>query len=331
MVTIKDVASHAGVAVSTVSKVLNNYPNIREETREKVNAAIEELGFVPNAIASALSSKQSTRVALLIDVGRQMQAIDEISMQYIMGAISQAGELGMDVITVFFSMIQGMKLEEVIRYFKVQNIAGIVIYGLSKQDTIIHKLVKSGEFKVVLVDAPEVAETTSVIHIDHEQAQYDVARKMITENKGDSQKVLYISGKKNGYVSEERMRGMKRLAEELNLNLMVRNGNFSELQAREITLQNAKKRDVIVCASDMMAIGAMKALIDMDIFRPVSGFDGITLMGYAGKQMNTVKQNFYEISAKAIDEVKLLLEGNKGREIIIPHTLVRITYKDIIK
>ena len=53
--------------------------------------------------------------------------------------------------------------------------------------------------------------------------------------------------------------------------------------------------DIIICASDMMAIGAMRALTEMDIFRPVCGFDGISLMGYAGKQMNTVKQNFYDI------------------------------------
>lgn len=48
---------------------------------------------------------------------------------------------------------------------------------------------------------------------------------------------------------------------------------------------------MVVCASDLMAIGAMNALIDMDIFRPVCGFDGITLMGYVGKQMNTIRQD----------------------------------------
>ena len=62
-----------------------------EETKKKVNEAIMELGFVPNTIAAALSSKQSTRIALLLDVNRQPQAIDEISMQYIMGG-NQSGE-----------------------------------------------------------------------------------------------------------------------------------------------------------------------------------------------------------------------------------------------
>ena len=66
MASIKEVAKHAGVAISTVSKVLNNYPNISEVTRKKVNATIEELGYVPNAVAAALSSKKSGRIAIVI-------------------------------------------------------------------------------------------------------------------------------------------------------------------------------------------------------------------------------------------------------------------------
>ena len=71
MVSIRDVAKHAGVAISTVSKVLNHYPNVSEETKEKVNTAIKELNFVPNTIAAALSSKQSGRVALIMNLNTQ--------------------------------------------------------------------------------------------------------------------------------------------------------------------------------------------------------------------------------------------------------------------
>ena len=126
------------------------------------------------------------------------------------------------------------------------------------------------------------------------------------------------------------MQGMKRLAAELGLTVFTRIGNFSELEARKITLQYAKKKDAIICASDMMAIGAMKALIDMDIFRPVCGFDGISLMGYAGKQMHTVKQDFRQLAATAVEEMARLMEGQKGHEIIMPHKLIRMEYKDVI-
>lgn len=328
MVSIKDVARHAGVAISTVSKVLNNYPNVSEETKKKVNASIAELNFVPNTIAAALSSKQAGRVALLINIISQTQAIDEIDMQYLLGAINKAKELKLDVITVFFSMIQDKSVEDIITYFKSQNITGIIIYGMSKEDKVLHQLVKSRQFKMVLVDAPLVNESTSAVWIDQAKAQYDVAKKTILENK--CKRVLYIAGKKNGYVTEARLAGMKKLADDLNLKLLVRGGEFSELTARKLTFQYAANKDVVVCASDLMAIGAMKALTEMDIFRPVCGFDGIMLMGYVGKQMNTIRQNFNFISAEAVEELNRLMKGEKGREVVLPYSIERMQYLDII-
>ena len=88
MVSIKDVARHAGVAISTVSKVLNNYPNVSEETKKRVNESVKELNFLPNSVAAALSSKQAGRVALLINLNTRTQAIDEIDMRYLSGAIN---------------------------------------------------------------------------------------------------------------------------------------------------------------------------------------------------------------------------------------------------
>lgn len=329
MVSIKDVAREAGVAISTVSKVLNNYPNVSEATKVKVMSVVEKLGFVPNAVAATLSSKSSGRVALLIKLNVETQAIDEIDMQYIAGAIRKAQELQLDVITVFFSMIEKFTLEEMTRYFTSQSIRGIIIYGMSKEDKILHELIKSEIFKTVVIDAPITGVSTSCVSIDHAKAQYDVARKTIQENK--CQKILYIAGTRDGYVTDERLEGMRRLEKELNLKVMVRNGNFSELQARNITMKYSKNKDAVVCASDLMAIGAMKALIEMDIFRPVCGFDGIVLMGYVGKQMNTVRQNFANVSARAIEEMQRLLDGQEGRSVILPHELVRMKYEEIIR
>ena len=61
MISIRDVAERAGVAISTVSKVLNNYPYVSEDTKRRVRDAIHELNYIPNTIAAALSSKQTAR------------------------------------------------------------------------------------------------------------------------------------------------------------------------------------------------------------------------------------------------------------------------------
>lgn len=328
MVSIKDVAKRAGVAISTVSKVLNGYPNVSEETRQRVNKAVEELNFVPNSVAAALSSKQAGRVALLINSNMKTNAIDEIDMQYISGALNKAMELNLDVITLFFFMFQNKTADEVARYLQSQSITGIIIYGMSKEDKVLHRLISTGKFKCVVIDAPFVNASTSCIGVDHRKAQYEVAAKTAMEN--NCRRILYIAGKRNGYVTDERIKGMEDLAKEKNMTILVRNGEFSELQARNITLKYAKNKDMVVCASDLMAIGAMKALIQMDIFRPVCGFDGIILMGYVGKQMNTVRQDFASISERAMEELQVLMNGGHGRNIVMKHSLVRMKYEDII-
>ena len=107
---------------------------------------------------------------------------------------------------------------------------------------------------------------------------------------------------------------MKQFAADYGLEMIVRNGEFSEKKARELTVKYARDQDMVVCASDLMAIGAMRALTDMDIFRPVCGFDGLTLMGN-----------------RAVTELENLMNGGVGREVVLDFKLVRLRYEDVIR
>lgn len=331
MASIKDVAKRAGVAISTVSKVLNDYPNISEETKKRVNKAIEELGYVPNAVAAALSSKKRSRIAIALNLNMQTQAIDEIGMQYLVGTLQRAKELGLDVTTLFFHMLEDKSIDQITNFFESQSVGGLIVFGAAKDKTRLLKFVDKQLFKVVLVDAPIINESTSCVWIDQQKAQYEVAKATMKLDEHFHEKLLYIAGKKNSYVAEERIKGIRKFAEDHNMRLTIKDGEFSEKKAREITLKYGKNTHMIVCASDLMAIGAMKALIDMDIFKPVCGFDGLTLMGYAGKQMYTVKQDFNHIAEAAVDEVQYLMNGGIGREVVLEHSLVRMKYEDVIR
>lgn len=321
MVSIKDVAKHAGVAISTVSKVLNNYPNISEATRKKVNAAVEELNFVPNSVAAALSSKNAGRVALMIDLNVTTQAIDEMAMRYISGAITKAMELNLDVITLFVFMFKDKTTEELIRYLRSQSITGIIIYGADEDDQMFQELIASEMFKCVLIDEAYVGENISSVTIDHKKAQYEVAKVLLEETQ--AKKILYICGDEDCYVTRTRMDGMEELAEEIGVDLIVKFADFSESKAREIALQYGEEADVVVCASDLMAIGAKTAMKKMQIERPICGFDGISLMEYAGQGIYTIGQNFSEISAIAMEELQRLMTGAAGRMVEVEYSLIK--------
>ena len=92
LASIKDVARQAGVAISTVSKVLNGYEGVSASTKDKVNAAIEALNYTPNAVAAALSSKQFGRVALLLKLEETVGCEDEnnLTKPYVLHAEANA-------------------------------------------------------------------------------------------------------------------------------------------------------------------------------------------------------------------------------------------------
>ncbi len=328
MASIKDVAKLAGVGVSTVSKVMNNYDNISEATRLKVMSAVETLDYVPNTVASALSSKSSRRVALVVFINNQRQAIDEINMQYLFGAISRAKETKLEVLTVFSTDLEGMNVGEIKRHFQSLRVQAIVLYGLSKDNLEFHQLIEEEVFPTVVVDAPLETPMVSYVTVDHTQAQYDMMEHMI--KRYNAKKVLYLAGRRDGYVTDLRLQGAVDACQDLGVELNAQYSNFSEKTAIEMTKKYAQEAHVIVCASDLMAIGAVSALKAMDIFRPVCGYDGITLLGYIDYQIETVKQDFFQISELAIDAMIKLLDGHPGEGTIVPHKIITIHYEDVI-
>lgn len=134
MVTINDVAKKAGVGVSTVSKVMNNYDNISEATKKKVWDVVEELNYIPNSIASALSSKNSRRVGLVVFINNHRQAIDEINMQYLFGAMNRSKELKLEVVTIFSTELDNKSTQDIKKYFASLRVGALIIYGLSKEN-----------------------------------------------------------------------------------------------------------------------------------------------------------------------------------------------------
>ena len=326
--TIKDVANKSGVSIGTVSKVLNNYPNVSETTKKKVMEAVRELNYIPNITASNLSSKKKNRIALYIKTNNNRQWIDEISMQYILGAFDCAKNDGLEIITVFYKDSDNQKTDEIIAYFASLGVSGIIVSGITKDDTSVIKLIESGQFKICVIDAPFISDNVSSIMIDHTKGQYEVAKKII--NPSNDHNILYLAGGDNGYVTDMRIDGIKKLQEEYSFNLDIDYCNFSELMAYKTVLEKGLDYDVIVSASDMMAIGAINALIKLGVFKKVSGFDGITLLGYTANGMYTCRQDFYTISYEAVKEMESLLNNGYGRMVKIDHDICTIRHENIM-
>ncbi len=315
-VGIREVAQMAGVSAGTVSKVLKDYPGISAETRRRVMAVIEKTGYIPNSVASALSSKKNNRIALYIYINDRTQQIDEINMQLILGAYDKARTESLELVTVFNTSIESLSSEDTARYFHSMHADTLIVFGLNKNDAKIHDLARGSGLRMVLVDSVLEGDQVSTVMVDHEKAQYETAARICAE--GD--RVLYLKGKEDAYVTDMRLKAMERLAKERKLRLRVEDGEFSEARAYEIVKGLKEEYDAIVCASDLMAIGAKRAL-PKDSKVKISGFDGIRLMEYVADDVITCRQDFYTIGAEAVEAAKRLRSGGKGEDIRVPYTV----------
>ena len=318
-VGIKDVARLAGVSPGTVSKVLKNYPGLSEETRRKVMTVVEEIGFIPNTVASALSTKMNNRIAIYVFLSDRLRQIDGISMLYVLGAFEEARKQHLELVTVLNALLEDLSNEETVRYFHSIHAPTVIVLG-SKRDEKIHYMAKEGSLKMVIVDGPETREHISTVTIDQAKAQYETADRICQP--GD--KVLYLKGLDDHYATELRLSGMEKLAADKHLDLRIEEGDYSEDKAYETVKSLLDQEfDDIVCASDLMAIGAKRALPKGSPVR-LAGFDGIRLMEYVADDVITCRQDFYQIGSEAVKAAARLSQGGKGEQVVVPYSVTTI-------
>ena len=104
---------------------------------------------------------------------------------------------------------------------------------------------------------------------------------------------------------------------------IIKDADFLEEKAEEVAMQYGRDVDAIVCASDLMALGAQSAMKELHLEKPICGFDGISLMGYVGQGIYTIGQNFSQISAIAMEELHRLMMDEKGQIIEVEYSLIR--------
>lgn len=319
MATINEVAKLAGVSKSTVSKVINGYDNLSEETIKRVTKAVVELDYVPNQSASNLSKKDYQKIGVILKLNDYEQVIDEIYMRYLLGIDAACVQAQVETSIIFSNVLEKKSTEETIAYLKSKSITSLIIIGIAKDDEMLLDLINRNVFPVVLSEAGVLNDYVSSVGIDNRKAQYEIGKQAIIEN--DAKRILYIAGKDNGYVSEYRLDGIKKIESEFDINIEYFRGDFSENLVYNYILQSKKQYDLIICASDLMAIGAKRALIKKGDAVNLVGFDGINLLSYVAEDILTVVQDFYKIARTCVEEALRLQKTKKPQNIIIEHTI----------
>lgn len=325
-VTIYDVAREAGVSMATVSRVVNNNPNVKPQTRKKVYEAIERLGYRPNAVARGLASKKTTTVGVVIpDISNSLFAevargIEDIANMYHYNIILCSADKKKD------------KEIRVINTLLEKQVDGLLFMGGTVTDEHLQAF-KTANVPVVLCATTDEKGTIPSVDIDHEAAAHDAVKTLIEQG---HTRIGMISGTlqdpANGYA---RFHGYKRALEENGIAYnedLVRIGNYryeSGVEAMKYFLELADKPTAVFSATDEMAIGAIHAIQDEGLKVPddmsVISVDNSRMASMVRPQLSAVAQPMYDIGAVSMRLLTKLMkkENVEMSKVVLPHELIK--------
>lgn len=327
----EDLAKLIGVSRSTISRVINNYPDIPKETREKVWKAIEHYNYVPNASARKLAGARNNMIGIFVlDIKEgdthHIKTTDNTLIHnnpffspVINAVVDQANK--MDYYVLISTVYNKGDLNKVRNIFQQKMIDGAIFVGTQETDNeFIFNLIEQ-KYLVAMID-------TSELHLNDYNAIYVNA-----DNYGGSCKAIkhlialghtnigIITGDLNKLSALERLRGYSNTLLENGLDMnndAIYHGDFTEKSGYEgikyiLSLPN-RPTAIFVC-NDSMAVGVYKGINELGLSIPgdisIVGFDNAIFSSYLSPPLTTVNHSFSDIAKRA---TVLLIESIEKKE-----------------
>lgn len=303
MPTIKDIAKIAGVSVTTVSKVINNYSDISEETRKKVIKIMEEENYQPNAIARSLSTNRSHSIGIFINFNLS-RGLHQIFFQEILfGLETNLGPKGYDFI--HFSDLKWKDECNYLENCRNRHVDAAVLMGIPLNDHYVDELLKS-DIPVIFLDVEIIGKNATYITSDNVGGTKKAINYLYQLGHQDIGMIIGLSYTK---PAQDRLSGFQQAINELNISYhpeWIESTFFSEeggYQAMNDLLKREELPSAIFCHSDSIAIGAIKAIQEAGFNVPedfsIIGFDDLQISKYVYPRLTTIKQDTYLIGEKA--------------------------------
>ena len=202
-VTIYDVAKEAGVYLATVSRVINGSNVVKEPTKERVQAAIDKLGYKPNAIAQGLALQKTTVIGLVIP-----EASFTYTGQIINGLLDVAKIYNYNI--MLHTITAGITdINDVIEDIIKSRVDGVIVYNAKLQMDEMEELSKYN-IPIVIIGNKVKGENVASVYVDIEKAIYELTAKYLEEGKED---IAIIEDRKNPYTCAQMVKGAQRAFE----------------------------------------------------------------------------------------------------------------------
>ena len=323
MATIRDVAKMAGVSPTTVSRVLNRKMTVRKETEERVWAAIEALGYQPNASARALITRQTAAIGIVV-----RDICDPFYPPIVHGVTYIANANGY---SSFLCNLSAEPEEAIyLQLVREKRVDGIIIATSHIPDEQVLLIRKEG---VPLVLINRRMDGVVSICTDNEKGGYEATCHLVELG---HRQIAYIGVPSYVKSGIPRRMGYERALRErslpLNPNLVVEEENSADggYRAAMALLSSREKASAVFAYDDVMAIGAIRAFQEMELRLPedmaVVGYDDIPLASHVTPPLTTVRQAKQVMGIEAMQMLIALIQGEDlaEREVLLqPKLIVR--------
>ena len=323
-VTLYDVAEYAGVSYQTVSRVVNQACHVSAKTREKVEAAMAELNYIPNRVAQQLAGKQS----LLIGVATSSLALHAPS-QIVAAIKSRADQLGASVVV---SMVERSGVEAckaAVHNLLAQRVSGLIInYPLDDQDAIAVEAA-CANVPALFLDVSDQTPINSIIFSHEDGTRLGVEHLVALGH----QQIALLAGPLSSVSARLRLAGWhKYLTRNQIQPITEREGDWSAMSGFQQTMQMLNEGIVptaMLVANDQMALGAIQAM------KAANRLEGVVICGVDatedgmqaikdGEMTGSMLYNGIVQAENAILTLEKIFNGDeiKEKRIISPFELV---------
>lgn len=313
MVSVKDIAAECKVSVATVSKALNGYSDISEETRNMIKAKAAEMGYLPNMAAVALKTSRTYNIGILFMDAANSGLTHEHFARVLEGIRSQAESMGY-CITFITNRIGGKKITYS-EYCRNRQFDGVIIACINFDEPQVVELVNSG---IPIVTIDHIFNNTISVMSDNVKGVRDLMEYLYAMG---HRKIAYIHGADSS-VSRDRLTSFYRCVERLELDIppeyIMECRYHDAARAAKCTKKLLELKDRPTCImypDDFTAIGGANVIKSRNLKIPddvsVVGYDGISYAMIHEPQITTLQQAGDRMGREAASRLIELIEKPK--------------------
>lgn len=317
-INIRDIARIAGVGISTVSRVLNNHPDVKYETREKVLAIMKDNNYIPNNSARNLKRNDTKSIGVLV------KGIHNPFFSHMVKFIEKEIDDKGYTMILHYNENNQQDNEAAIELIKEKRLKGLICLG-GNYDNFNNEEIKNLNIPIVLASTSSKDLSDCGLFSSVNINNVDAAFKAIDYICKLNHKIigLITTGEQDKAVGKLRYEGYKQALEFNKIEFkseLVEIGGYtfkSGYEAMNRLLDKDLKVTAVFVTSDIMAIGASKAILNRKLKIPddisVVGFDGIDYSLYFHPSITTIKQPIEEMGQKSIDLLLDLINNHKRK------------------